>query len=457
MTETGAVPARRRAHKPQLLLDIDGVLNPNGDHADRGFAPYTLHGYQVQLSPEHGRMLNRLDAEGELDLRWATTWNEAANQYVGPVIGLHRDLPVLPIDRALAGPVSFGTNWKAASVLAQTEGVPFAWCDDFLTPGDRVWAEARVLDTGTPTLPIRIDPEVGLLPDHLDQIRAWARETSNPEAFDAGDLLRRTPSLAADPVARDRAEWFARTASALPARAGQGGDALDRGTLITSLWERCGAAITAEYASEPGSLRPTDEFARQAIRRYLRDDGAAARVWADRAALRAEQPHQGHRRGDAAVTPSPYRLVLPANPGLDSGYQLQTLVDSAVADLGVNPEWQRTHRSVQLGPTSPVIPVTIRADRKDTSSGLTVSFGHDGRAARVGYDELLRGGPAAALTQLAAATGTTLGTAPATRAHPTVKASPSATSEQRQAPAEQHRRAAALRFPPSQQASRGRR
>jgi HAD domain in Swiss Army Knife RNA repair proteins len=389
--------------RPWLLLDIDGVLNPTGSHAERGFTAYRLRGHdlEVQLNPEHGRMLNALDREGLVDLRWATTWNEAANRAVAPVIGLHRPLPVVPIDRALAGPVAFGNNWKAASVLAQTDGQPFAWLDDFMTEADRVWAEARVLDSGTPTLLVRIDPEVGLLPAHLDQVRDWARSTSGPGPLGGPDLLRRTPELAANPVAQERAEWFARAVSAMPATTG----GPDRVELATSLWDRCAGAIAAEHAAEPGTLRPTDEFARQALRRYLRGDGAAAMVWADRAALRAGQPHQGHRRGDAGRTPSPYRLVLPEQPGPDAGYQVQALVDSAVAEIGVNPEWQRTHRSVQLGPSAPIVPVTIRADRQDTSSNLTVAFGHGGRESRIPYDQLLRGGPEAALHQIHAASG----------------------------------------------------
>ncbi|MEU1842277.1 HAD domain-containing protein [Micromonospora sediminicola] len=370
--------------KPWLLLDIDGVLNPTGDHADRGFTAHHLHGYRVQLSREHGRMLNELDREGLVDLRWATTWNHAANAYVAPAVGLTGPLPVLVIDRALAGPVPFGVNWKAASVLAEADGVPFAWLDDFLTDADRRWAEARVLDTGVPTLLVPVDPAVGLLPDHLDQVRSWARSTSGPGVLTGGELLRRTPHLSADPVARERADWFARTCNALPDRAA----GLDRRDLTVSLWDRCASAVTAEHGGGSG-VRPTDEFVRQSFRRFLRGDGAAATVWADRAALRAGRPE----RGDVAHAKDSYRLVLGETPDRDAGTRIQLLVDSAVADLGISPDIQRTHRSIQLGPSGPLVQVSVRADRRDTSSDLTVAFGHDGQAERVPYDQLLRDGP----------------------------------------------------------------
>ncbi|MEH0939060.1 HAD domain-containing protein [Micromonospora psammae] len=382
---SGSGPAARDTVKPWLLLDIDGVLNPTDDHADRGFAEHHLHGYRVQLSREHGRMLNDLVREDLVDLRWATTWNHAANAYVAPVVGLADPLPVLVIDRALAGPVPYGVNWKAASVLAEADGMPFAWLDDFLTDADRRWAEARVLDTGIPTLLVPIDPAVGLLPEHLDQVRSWARSTSGPGVLTGEDLLRRTPHLSANPVSRDRADWFARTCNAVPDRAA----GLDRRELAVSLWDCCATAVTAEYSGESRGLRPTDEFVRQSFRRFLRGDGAAATVWADRAALRAAQPE----RGDVTHAKDSYRLVLGDTPDRDAGQRIQLLVDSAVADLGISPDIQRTHRSIQMGPSGPLLQVTVRADRRDTSSDLTVAFGHDGQAERVPYDQLLRDGP----------------------------------------------------------------
>jgi hypothetical protein len=186
----------------------------------------------------------------------------------------------------------------------------------------------------------------------------------------------------------------------MPDTAPLGDGALGRVELATSLWDRSAHAIAAEYAAEPGTLRPTDAFARQSLRRYLRGDGEAAMVWADRAALRASTPHVGHGRAEG---PHQHRLVLPEQPIQGHGYQVQALVDSAVAEIGVNPDWQRVQKSLQLGPSGPTILVNVRADRRDTSSNLTVAFGNSG-AVRQPYDELLRGGPEAALERVRTAT-----------------------------------------------------
>ncbi|TDD19517.1 hypothetical protein E1218_23930 [Kribbella turkmenica] len=317
--------------RPWVMVDIDGVLNPQKNQAERGFTPYRLKGEDnllVWLHPEHGRMLNELDREGLVDLRWGTTWNEAANPTVGAAIGLERQWEVLPIDRAMAGPVAFGTNWKAVSIQAGAQGQPFAWLDDFMTESDRLWAENRVLDEGLPTLLVRIDPAVGMQAQDLQQVREWARSVTGPDPVSAASLLARTPELANDPNARDRAEWFARTVKALPGSAPNGEGRLDRVTFAHSVWDRSASAIAAEHAGDPAAVKPTDAFARQAVRRYLRGDGRAAMVWSDRAALRATTPHAGHSR---PAGPHVHRLVLPADPGREHALQVQALIDSAAA------------------------------------------------------------------------------------------------------------------------------
>ena len=123
-------------------------------------------------------------------------------------------------------------------------------------------------------------------------------------------------------------------------------------------------------------------------------------VWADRAALRAETPHAGHVRAEG---PHEHRLVLPEDPGREDALQVQALIDSAVAKIGNNPDWKRVQKSIQLGPDAPTILINVRADRKDTSSKLTVAFGNSG-AVRQPYDVLLRGGPDAMLERIRTAT-----------------------------------------------------
>jgi hypothetical protein len=103
--------------RPLLLVDVDGPLNPYAakpQHRPEGYETHRLltprweaaerrrlavwgmphkrvKPLRVWLNPAHGRALARLPFE----LAWATTWEEEANNFVAPVLGL----PVLPFVR----------------------------------------------------------------------------------------------------------------------------------------------------------------------------------------------------------------------------------------------------------------------------------------------------------------------------------------------------------------------
>jgi hypothetical protein len=157
--------------RPVLLLDVDGVLDPyftprawakrsgrdgwrrydtsGPDLLDEDGKPLRLVQY---LNAGHGALLLEAAAEAGAGLAWATTWNDLANKYVGPKIGLP-ELPVYP---------SGGNPKRAAAVLeaVAAERRRFAWLDDShaviaacqRSPwGEGVWVHARS----------------GLLPYHL--------------------------------------------------------------------------------------------------------------------------------------------------------------------------------------------------------------------------------------------------------------------------------------------------
>ena len=157
--------------KPVLLLDVDGVLDPEftprawakrsgrdgwrrygtsgPDLLDDDGRPLRLVQY---LNSGHGALLLAAAEQAGAELAWASTWNELANIYVGPKIGL----PELPVY------FSGGNPKKPAVVLAAVaaQGRRFAWLDDSraviaacqASPhGEGVWVHARS----------------GLLPFHL--------------------------------------------------------------------------------------------------------------------------------------------------------------------------------------------------------------------------------------------------------------------------------------------------
>lgn len=116
--------------RPWLLLDVDGVLNPEfsgqqrqkllrtgGWRSTAGYADGLS--WPLFLSGTHGPMLLKAARDTGAELAWATTWNGAANKWVGPKAGLP-ELPVLYAERGA----------KPSTVLEQTQGRPFVWLDD---------------------------------------------------------------------------------------------------------------------------------------------------------------------------------------------------------------------------------------------------------------------------------------------------------------------------------------
>lgn len=84
-----------------ILLDVDGVLNPMFSHkawakraGTEGWGKYEAMGFTLHLNAAHGPML--LEAAGSADARlvWATSWENLANEFIAPRVGLP-ELPYL--------------------------------------------------------------------------------------------------------------------------------------------------------------------------------------------------------------------------------------------------------------------------------------------------------------------------------------------------------------------------
>jgi hypothetical protein len=159
--------------RPLILVDVDGVLNPDF----RCHPPYCeCHPgwrrvkvypigvqYQVYVNPLLGSWLTRLAADTGAELAWGTTWENHANDWIGPLTGL----PVLPV-----APVS---GYGKATVLPWTAGRPFVWFDD-----DGAVAEICAAHD-TPNLCVRVDPAAGLTEDDISLARDWLTQLAKED------------------------------------------------------------------------------------------------------------------------------------------------------------------------------------------------------------------------------------------------------------------------------------
>jgi hypothetical protein len=179
------------AVRPVLLVDVDGPLNPYAAKPHQRPVGYTTHRLltprrqaaeqrrlaewglpnkrvkplRVWLNPGHGAALGALP----FDLVWATTWEQEANDFVAPVLGLP-SLPFIAWLEPRPDPGG-GMFWKTPQIVAWAHNRAFAWIDDAITDADRVWVQAH---HDGPALLHRIDPRIGLSPTDFTLLADWA-------------------------------------------------------------------------------------------------------------------------------------------------------------------------------------------------------------------------------------------------------------------------------------------
>lgn len=112
----------------------------------------------------HGTWINSLFVKGA-DVRWSTTWQEAANDVLPPILGIP-ELPVAVSTRIEYTRIGYikdrdSAAWKAETLKNQHPGHRVIWIDD--NGGDYLEAWRP-----EPTHLIRPDPAVGLT---LEQMR----------------------------------------------------------------------------------------------------------------------------------------------------------------------------------------------------------------------------------------------------------------------------------------------
>ena len=161
------------AHKPLLLVDVDGVISLFGFTPDErpAGAFLTVDGVLHYLSAVAGDHLRRLSQPFELV--WCTGWEERANEYLPSALRLPGPLHHLTFD----GVPGWGErHWKLDAIDAYAGPArPLAWIDDD-HEGCREWARGRP----GPTLLLTTDPLTGITAGHVAELERWARALATP-------------------------------------------------------------------------------------------------------------------------------------------------------------------------------------------------------------------------------------------------------------------------------------
>ena len=168
-----------------VLLDVDDVLNPDFSAAVRKklarhdgwvsrWCALPEGHFRLFVNPRHGQWLRDLVRETGVRLAWGTTWQDSANRYVGPLLGLPR-LPVAPMRAGAA---------KAPTMVPWTRGAPFAWIDN--DESELRIASRLADDIGQEFLPVLVDARTGLTEENIAGVRAWALVRSERGKEDRG-------------------------------------------------------------------------------------------------------------------------------------------------------------------------------------------------------------------------------------------------------------------------------
>ncbi|TMK38071.1 MAG: hypothetical protein E6G56_15855 [Actinobacteria bacterium] len=155
--------------KPLLFIDIDGVISlfrfdldaqPPGTYL-------SVDGIVHLISATAGEHL--LALADDYQPIWCSGWEEKANEYLRPLLGLAGPLPYLRFPDPAEAPRG---HWKLEAIEEHAGVRPLAWVDDGFNAECHRWAAQR----SAPTLLVPTDPASGLGAEHVEQLRTWARQ-----------------------------------------------------------------------------------------------------------------------------------------------------------------------------------------------------------------------------------------------------------------------------------------
>ena len=192
-------------YRPVVAVDVDGVLRlRNGKAADadrlgafpakvtvrRDAYPHVFHSPPMwnddgvsttrSLFSGVGAAWVRSLLDRGVEVVWATTWQEHANTYFAPILGI----PPLPVAVRGDREEEWGpAEWKSVRLAAGFPGRPLLWVDDMPPEwaGYQLDALRKPNDRALTRLQWIRDPAVGITPDDVVETDEWLELASTPD------------------------------------------------------------------------------------------------------------------------------------------------------------------------------------------------------------------------------------------------------------------------------------
>jgi hypothetical protein len=213
-------------YRPVVAIDIDGVLRlavpPEGPAPDGAYSvnltmrrdayPQAYH-RPPKWSPDAtatgtywlsgigADWIRSLLSRG-VEVVWATTWQEYANVYFTPALGIP-ELPVAVVGRQVHAWDS--SDWKSAKLRERYQGRPMVWIDDNpVSSNTFAFDETRSpKDRALAYFHWVTQPQAGLRAHDIAAVEAWLELASTPEGHTELRRRRRT-TLRQEQRLRDR-------------------------------------------------------------------------------------------------------------------------------------------------------------------------------------------------------------------------------------------------------------
>lgn len=156
--------------RPILAVDVDGVLNAlsRGPLKD-GQAEADAMSFRIRYRRDYGARLLAVAEETGAELVWCTTWQDKANEWIAPLVGLP-ELPWVDLKTGYAGykfsqAVPPGMA-KSRALMIHAGNRPFAWLDDDARPEHLAGHQA-------PCHLVQVNSHDGLTERDLMEARQW--------------------------------------------------------------------------------------------------------------------------------------------------------------------------------------------------------------------------------------------------------------------------------------------